>query len=133
MRKENTMDILKIFFAFAWIDHTITKEESAILAEIKSWFELSDLEKQIIIEWEQSPIPLNELLLIDYNNFSSEQKELVIYLLEYLAKSDSKITTEEIIVIRMIKEKMELLDLKMETIAENIKRSIKLYTGLSSI
>jgi hypothetical protein len=133
MRKENTMDILKIFFAFAWLDHTITEEESKILAEIKSWFDLSDSEKKIIIEWEKSPIPLTDLLLIDYNNFSLEQKELVIYLLEYLAKSDSKITTEEIKVINMIKEKMGLLDLKMETIVENIKRTIKLYNGISTI
>jgi tellurite resistance protein len=124
---ENIIDYIKILYALAWADKKIQKEELNILHQIKDNFELTIEQQQIVGAWENSPITWNDLLEIDFNKFSLEQKKNILFLAISIVKSDGIATDDENKLLKDIQNSLDLSNISEDDLIKEIKDSQNLY------
>ncbi len=136
MAESYIMDYIKISYALAWADKKLQDEELHFIKAIKDDLELTNEQRLIVDEWERRPVNLNEIMEMDFNSLSLEQKKYILFLTIGIAKTDGIITDDENKFIHDLKYLLgldniygnNLADIEKKLIKE-LKDSMQLYGG----
>jgi len=127
---ENILDYLKVLYALAWADKKLQTEELDILHGIKEDFELNEDELKLVEEWKKRPVVWNDLMDINFDSFSLEQKKHILFLAFTIVKADGLVTGDEDKFLNDIRTTLDLESISEDDLINEIKTSQKLYGNI---
>lgn len=127
MDRMNKLDYLKILYGLARADKKIVDEGIGLLNEITDLLELTEKEKTIVNEWSINPITFDELMNVNFNSFSSDQKKHILFLAISIANVDGIVTEDKVKFINDLKSKLEIKELSEDILISDIQDSLSKY------
>lgn len=128
---ENKLEkLFKVLLCLAWIDHDLDEQEINLLKSLSKDLNINFLESLGVKFDIRKREILSEVHSFIFDDFSEEQKDLLIFLMHKLAHIDEKLTSNEKEFIKFIKDKLNYNDSNYELVLKRIQTSLKLYGNL---
>ncbi len=121
------IDYVKVLFAIAWADNELQEEESALLSEVMTSFDLTTSDVSQIEKWKKTPVRLEDLKSIDFNSFPMEQKKHILLLTLSVAKADGIVTKEEGLFVTEFKKLLALEDVSEAELISDVQESMDIF------
>ncbi|TGL00794.1 hypothetical protein [Leptospira levettii] len=125
--------LFKVLLCLAWIDHDLNELEISLLKSLSKDLNVNFLDSLEVKYDVRKREIFSEVHSFNFDDFSEEQKDLLIFLMHKLAHIDNKFTSNERDFINFIKDKLNYNDSNYELVLNRIQTSLILYGNVIEI